>query len=127
MIIQNKSSLLNELKSLIPTIDESRNQTSEIPQAPPPPPPPQSLLIVPNTPVTMTTFLPSKVAKAAAICHETGVSPVVVVKSPPPVVAPKNFNASESRKKQLQVLSMRDNLMDSIKGFNVSNLRKISN
>ena len=134
IILQNKSSLLNELKALIPVIDDTQSRAKSehgITQIPPPPPPPlpfprqQPLLIVPTSmQPTMTTFLPSKVAKAAG--GSINASNSGNVKSAPPMVAPKNFSTNDLTKKK-QILSMRDNLMDSIKGFNISNLKKVSN
>jgi hypothetical protein len=146
IISQNKSSLLNELKSLIPVLGETQNRNknentvSSIPQPPPPPPPPppptmllssssltRQPLLIPTSPPPMTTFLPSKVAKAAASSTAVNVNGVQDnLKSPPPAVAPKNFSNNDLNKKKQVLLNNRNNLMDSIKGFDISNLKKIS-
>jgi hypothetical protein len=143
IISQNKNTLLKELKSLIPVLDEAKQQDL-IPSPPPPPTPPPLLIVnnghqaIGNKQPVMTTFLPSKVAKAAA--HTNSSSSLIEShhatvnnnnnnKMPPPMVASKpNLANNDSTKKQKQqILTMREGLMDSIKGFDASNLRKISN
>jgi hypothetical protein len=144
IISQNKSSLLNELKYRLPVLDDTQNRNknentvSSIPQPPPPPPPPPTMLLssssltrqpllIQTSPPPMTTFLPSKVAKAAASSTAVNVNGVQDnLKSPPPAVAPKNFSNNDLNKKKQVLLNNRNNLMDSIKGFDISNLKKIS-
>ena len=102
--------LLNEIKSVVPLVQDINNTKSEglIKLAEPvvvtvnkPPPPPA------NPP----QVFPKNEPKSA------------------PFVAPKNFSKEtiKSLNKKNQVIDDRDNLLDSIKSFSVSSLRKIDN
>lgn len=105
-----RSSLLSELKSVVPLIEpiDSSRQTStpSAPSSPPLPPPPPFLTESP-----------------------TSTSPVGPVSPAKPIVAPKNFssNAIKSLNSKTQVLNARDNLMESIKSFQFGSLKRATN
>ncbi len=105
--------LLNEIKAVVPLIAETSKENT-----------PLSLIKVPGEPPASEPPLylpqPSPNAPPLAASKQTTL---------PPNVAPKTFsvNARKTLNQKNQVISNRDNLLDSIKSFSVSSLRKTDN
>jgi hypothetical protein len=104
IIHQHRSSLLNELKSLVPLAEgkisiSSEIENQEIFQPPPAPPIPINL----NQSSISSKKIPTKLT--------------------PPAVAPKNFLNNSNKN---CMINNRENLMNSIKNFSMNSLRKLN-
>ncbi len=156
-VYNNRNSLLNELKSVVPMIgavddDASSNDPHEQLHSPPlPPPPPMSQLEFqeqsfqssatvappPPPPPPMAVEAPTTVnstfncfrLKQTDLLGQQPYKPQSGNNVIKPVVAPKNFSANtkNSLNSRNQVVDMRNDLLQSIKSFQFSSLKRASN
>lgn len=107
------SMLLNEIKSVVPLVEDISSDKKAAEES--------------NNQVMSTSSL-IRLANPVVVAAAT-----TVVKAPPPPpanppqVAPKNFSsdAVKSLSKKAEVLNARDNLLDSIRSFSVTSLRRV--
>jgi hypothetical protein len=108
----NQNSLLDELKSAIAMVEKEHTQQSCEKE---------------NT--TATKYATTQQASLSTPSFTTfGKSALSSPNERPPAVAPKNFtnDIKQTLNQKNNVYNMRENLMESIKGFSISNLRKVN-